>query len=96
MVRSAYKELKVRKDAVVFMFNTTAAWEHLEESKELLGKLHALGCKVGLDHFGERATVTALPPAAERIETGAKTRVLKARLADGSEVTIPRANVELI
>jgi hypothetical protein len=46
--------------------------------------------------FGELATVTALPPAPQPIETGAVVRVLEARLADGRQVVVPRANVELL
>jgi hypothetical protein len=46
--------------------------------------------------FGEIATVTELPAELQQIESGAKVRVLRARLASGETVTIPRANVELI
>jgi hypothetical protein len=47
-------------------------------------------------YFGELATVTALPPELTQIASGASVRVLKARLKDGREVTVPRANVEII
>lgn len=47
-------------------------------------------------HFGELAEVVSLPTEPARIETEAYVRVLEARLADDSVVTIPRANVELI
>ena len=46
--------------------------------------------------FGIAGTVTELPFAAEKIETGAKTRVLRMKLDSGETVTVPRANVELI
>ena len=46
--------------------------------------------------FGEQAVVEELPPRAERIPTGAVTRVLRARLESGELVTVPRANVELL
>lgn len=46
--------------------------------------------------FGMLATVNSLPPELHVIETGAKVRVLTAKLASGEIVTIPRANVELI
>ncbi|MFA4028915.1 MAG: hypothetical protein GDYSWBUE_001380 [Candidatus Fervidibacterota bacterium] len=46
--------------------------------------------------FGKLATVVELPPEPRLIETGSRVRVLKARLDDGTIVTIPRANVELI
>lgn len=47
-------------------------------------------------YFGKLATVTALPPQLTVIGSGAEVRVLEARLADGSVVTVPRANVEII
>ncbi len=47
-------------------------------------------------YFGQLATVHSLPPELQLIETGAKVRILTAKLASGEIVTIPRANVELI
>ncbi|MGE5560505.1 MAG: hypothetical protein ACM3XN_05545 [Chloroflexota bacterium] len=47
-------------------------------------------------YFGMLATVTELPPELQIIETEAHVRIMKARLADGREVTVPRANVEII
>jgi len=48
-------------------------------------------------YFGEIAEITELPHAAEKIATGAKIRVLRARVDSSNEVvTVPRANVELI
>jgi hypothetical protein len=48
-------------------------------------------------HFGKLATVTALPEELQQIETESYVRVLAAKLADtGEEITVPRANVELI
>jgi len=47
-------------------------------------------------YFGRLATVTALPPELQEVESGARVRVLQARLTSGEEVTVPRANVELI
>lgn len=47
-------------------------------------------------YFGVLATVTELPPELQVIETEARVRILKCRLADGREVTVPRANVEII
>ncbi len=46
--------------------------------------------------FGRLATVTALPAELVEIGSGAEVRVLQARLDDGAEVTIPRANVEIL
>lgn len=47
-------------------------------------------------YFGLLAEVTSLPEALQAIETEALVRVLTARLGDGREVVVPRANVELI
>ena len=55
-------------------------------------------------YFGKLATVTALPYELVRLESGTEVRVLRAKLADiadisagdSREVTVPRANVELL
>ena len=47
-------------------------------------------------YFGALATVTALPPQLTVVDSGASVRVLDARLSDGRDVTVPRANVEII
>ena len=48
-------------------------------------------------HFGRLATVTALPEELQKIATESFVRVLAAKLVDtGEEITVPRANVELI
>lgn len=47
-------------------------------------------------HFGVIGTVAALPEAPAVLGSGSKARVLDVKLQDGSVVTIPRANVELI
>ncbi|MGI4789666.1 MAG: hypothetical protein ACRYFS_12535 [Janthinobacterium lividum] len=47
-------------------------------------------------YFGKLATVAGLPPKLTVIGSGASVRVLEAKLADGSVVTVPRANVEII
>jgi hypothetical protein len=51
---------------------------------------------IRVPYFGEFATVSELPHAPEQIPSGAKVRVLKAKLDNGKEVTVPRANVELV
>jgi hypothetical protein len=51
---------------------------------------------IRVPYFGKQAYVTVLPSALTQIETGAWTRVLRAKFEDGSEVTVPRANVELV
>lgn len=47
-------------------------------------------------YFGHLGSVTELPPALERMESETLVRVLRATLRDGREVTVPRANVEMI
>ena len=47
-------------------------------------------------NFGGLGRVIELPAELQTVESETKVRVLKARLDDGSEVLVPRANVELI
>jgi hypothetical protein len=47
-------------------------------------------------YFGRLGSVTGLPPEPQVIPTEATVRVLQARLDEGEEITVPRANVELI
>lgn len=47
-------------------------------------------------YFGQLGKVTDLPAQLLTVESGAEVRVLKAKLDDGQEVTVPRANVEII
>ncbi len=47
-------------------------------------------------YFGQLGHVTALPPELQQVESETHVRVLQARLEDGREVTVPRANVEII
>jgi len=63
----------------------------------------ARGLEVGLKvrlirvpYFGMYATITELPHESDVIESGARTRILKAKLDNGSIVTVPRANVEIV
>lgn len=51
---------------------------------------------IRVPYFGKRGYITELPHEAQEIASGAKARVLKAKLEDGTEVTVPRANVELL
>ncbi len=58
-----------------------------------------VGCPIRLirePYFGLLGEVAGLPEEPRAIETEALVRVLVAKLADGSEVIVPRANVELI
>ncbi|HEY3396912.1 MAG TPA: hypothetical protein VGM19_04560 [Armatimonadota bacterium] len=59
----------------------------------------AVGSRIRLvrdPYFGRLGHVSELPSRPEAIPTEAEVRVLRARLDDGEEVTVPRANVELI
>ena len=47
-------------------------------------------------YFGLLANVTALPSELVQVESETLVRVLQAQLANGSHVTVPRANVEII
>lgn len=47
-------------------------------------------------HFGEVATVVELPEQPVIIKTEAKVRVVKIKTTSGEELTLPRANVEII
>jgi hypothetical protein len=47
-------------------------------------------------YFGRLGSVTELPAQLVTLESGTEVRVLRARLSDGQEVTVPRANVEII
>jgi hypothetical protein len=47
-------------------------------------------------YFGTIARVRALPAELQLIPTESHVRVLVATLPDGRDVTIPRANVEMI
>ena len=47
-------------------------------------------------YFGLLGTVVGLPAQLVKLESGTEVRVLKAKLADGQEVTVPRANVEIV
>ena len=51
---------------------------------------------IRVPNFGALAEVTELPQQPAVIESGATVRVLKARLDSGENVTVPRANVELV
>ena len=51
---------------------------------------------IRVPYFGQLGEVVELPPELQTMESGSKVRVLKARLAGGDVVTVPRANVEII
>ncbi len=47
-------------------------------------------------YFGQLGTVTGLPSEPIVVPSGSTVRVLEAKLADGQDVIVPRANVEII
>ena len=47
-------------------------------------------------YFGKLGSVTELPAQLVVLESGTEVRVLRAKLGDGEEVTVPRANVEIV
>jgi hypothetical protein len=47
-------------------------------------------------YFGLLATVTGLPPELVTLDSGTTVRVLEAKLMSGEQVTVPRANVEIM
>lgn len=47
-------------------------------------------------YFGQLGLVTELPATLQVLESGTEVRVLRAKLNSGEEVTVPRANVEII
>lgn len=47
-------------------------------------------------YFGKVGSVTGLPVALQKLETEAEVRVATVRLQNGDEVTLPRANLELV
>ncbi len=47
-------------------------------------------------YFGMLGAVTELPAQLVTVESGTEVRVLKAKLEGGDEVTVPRANVEIL
>lgn len=70
-----------------------------EASREELGAGMQPGTPVRIirePYFGEIGTVASLPVELQKVETGSDVRVLVVRLDDGREVTVPRANVEII
>jgi hypothetical protein len=47
-------------------------------------------------YFGWLGTVCGLPHELQTLDSGSKARVVQVKLADGRQLTVPRANVELV
>jgi hypothetical protein len=87
----------VQRPEVIIFRKDTDPFEEVEDKLES-GQLD-IGTTVRIirdPYFGEIGKVVELPNEPIIIETESKVRVLKVRLADGREVVVPRANVELI
>jgi hypothetical protein len=85
----------IRPEVIVPLSASTTGYTETHEDE---GNL-SLGTPIRLirePYFGQLATVAALPPKLTVIGSGALVRVLEAKLADGTFVTVPRANVEII
>lgn len=88
---------QVRAGAVrpeIIISNTNLSVDTSKEASHL-----EVGAKVKViryPYFAEHGVVVELPREPEAIESGAVCRVLRLKLDDGREVTIPRANAELI
>lgn len=77
----------------------TQAPEEESEDEELLleGLKPGLPVRIiGPPYFGALGHVTQLPIELQTVETESEVRVLEVELEDGRQVTVPRANVELI
>ena len=58
-----------------------------------------LGVKVRMirvPYFGMYGEIVELPDKLEEIPSGARARVVRVKIGDGSVVTVPRANIELV
>ena len=72
--------------------------EHFIEDTVIAGKLE-IDTPIRVirePYFGNLGRVTALPVELQQLETGAKVRILEIELEDGAQITLPRANVEII
>ncbi len=86
----------IRPEVVIPLTNT-------KSTKEIENLSKNTGMNVGSPvriirepHFGEVATVVELPEQPVIIATEAKVRVVKIKTNSGEEITLPRANVEII
>ena len=72
--------------------------EHLIDDAVVAGilEVHTPIRVIREPYFGNLGRVTALPVELQQLETGAKVRILEVELEDGAQITLPRANVEII
>ena len=82
----------LRPEIIVQNQSSAAAVDELERALIVGARVRI----IRFPYFGRFATVDALPHEPQEIESGAVTRVLKAKLDDGSFAIVPRANVEMV
>lgn len=78
----------------VVVWTTAGAGQPADDSPKAL----EVGARIRLiriPYFGLRGTISELPHELRQLETGAMARVLRAKLDDGRDVVVPRANIEL-
>ena len=89
------RALHIRPEIIVT--DLESDWEKKNEEPPDLEL--AVGVPVRLirePHFGDLGKVVGLPVQPEVIPSGAKVRVAEIELGDGTRLTLPRANLELI
>lgn len=87
----------IRPEIIVPDLSLTA--EQVEAVEAAAQQALEAGTRVRLirePYFGDLGTVELLPAELVEIGSGAMTRVLRAKLDDGRQVTVPRANVEIV
>lgn len=85
----------IRPEVIVPLSGSAPADGGTEESAQDL----EIGTPIRLirePYFGRLGTVSQLPPEPQPVPSGAVVRILRARLQTGEEVTVPRANVEIV
>ncbi len=86
----------IRPEIIVSQFSKELARD-FEEVSQMSGlEVGSTVRVIRVPYFGRLAEVVELPQEAQKIDTGAFARVLRARLDSGEVVTIPRANVEAV
>ena len=85
----------VIRPEIIVPLAASAAAERVEVKPQAL----AVGTPIRVirePYFGQLGAVTGLPAQLQTVDSGARVRVLTAKLEDGQDVTVPRANVEII
>ena len=87
----------VIRPEIIIPIDETTSDRSEDEKLHLEGLTSGLPVRIiGPPYFGAIGHVTDLPIDLQTVETESKVRVLEVELEDGSRVTVPRANVELI